>query len=111
MTLQHDALTKDVLDRLVSTVAEVVATPDLASFAIARGVDPARDCHAMGADAVVEIFRTDDPNEALEVERALLTRFAAHERARPEPIQLREPPDDEVVRVFLALWATEGLSS
>lgn len=98
-------LPTEVIERLVATVDEIVATPELASFAIARGVEPARHCQTLGADAVVEIFRTDVAEESFAVERALAIRFATHPRLHPEPIRLREPPADAVVRVFLALWA------
>lgn len=100
---------QDVLERVAATVAELIATPELARFAIGRGARPAAESADLGADAVVDVFRTDDPDEALEVERRLLTRFATHPKARIDPLDAHRRSENGLVHVYVALWAAPDL--
>lgn len=99
----------EVLERVAATVREVIDTPHLARFSIARGAAPAARAADLGADAVVDVFRTEDPDEALEVERRLHVRFATHEKARIDPIEAHPEDAPGLTHVFLALWATPDI--
>ncbi|HJL18023.1 MAG TPA: hypothetical protein RMH99_20335 [Sandaracinaceae bacterium LLY-WYZ-13_1] len=97
---------EEVLERVAATVAELVDTPELARFTLASGRAPAEEAAGLGADAVVDVFRTDDPDEALEIERALHLRFATHDKARLDAIAAApSAPVRGTVHVFVALWA------
>lgn len=101
----EDRVPPDVHARIAATVEELIETPELARFSIHRGATPARDATHLGADAVVDLFRTEDPAEALEVERALHVRFATHPKARVDPIEAHPRDEPGLSHVYVALWA------
>ena len=103
MTIQP-SIPPQVLARLEATVREVLETPELVAFAIGRGSSSAEASARGGADAVIEIFRTLDPDEAIEVEAALTLRFGTHPKARGTPLSTSASTEGWV-RVYLALWA------
>jgi len=96
----------DVLERIAATVREVIETPELARFGIGRSAQPTQRGHDLGADAVIEIFRTDSPEEAGEVELHLAQRFAREAKWK----DLGEPLGGEGTRVYVALWAADDIS-
>lgn len=103
------AIPDAVLERIVATVAEVIATPELAWFTIGSS-DRRAPGDEGGPDAVIDVFRTHDAEEARAVEEALLVRFAAHEKARREPLDASSPaPGDALILIYLALWAAPGV--
>ena len=99
----------EVHARIAATVDELLGTPELARFSIHRGATPAARASHLGADAVVDLFRTDDPAEAFEVERRLQVRFATHPKARVDPIEAHPRAEPGLTHVYLALWATAGI--
>lgn len=99
-----------VLERIAATVAEVIATPELGWFAIGSSDRRAPGRGEDEPDAVIDVFRTHDAEEARAVEEALWVRFAAHEKARPAPLDASAPATDEaLILVYLALWAAPGV--
>lgn len=104
------AIPESVLERIAATVAEVIATPELAWFAIGSSDRRAPQRDEAAPDAVIDVFRTHDADEARAVEEALWVRFAAHEKARKEPLDASAPePDETLILVYLALWAAPGV--
>ena len=72
----------DVMERIAATVRDLAQTPEVKTFSISRSSAPAAESRALGADALVDLFRSDDPTEVQEVFVLLTERFAAHEKAR-----------------------------
>ena len=94
----------EVLSRIAATVREVVDVPELAGFGIGRSNLPTPAGHALGADAVVEVYRADDDEEAGFVELHLTERFASDAKYRA-----LGPIRSDGRRVFVALWAIEDI--
>lgn len=94
-----------VLERIVATVREVVGTPELARFGIGRSDTPTATGHDLGADAVIEIFRADTPEEAGGVELHLAQRFIRD----PKYKDCGGPFAGEGTRVYVALWAVDDI--
>jgi hypothetical protein len=92
----------DALARVEATARDLADDPMVRGFALAVASDPVAASRALGADAVVEVFRTDDAAEAAGVLAALEGTFGAHAKRRVvDPI----PQTPGMRRVFLALWA------
>lgn len=96
-----------MLERIAATVREVVDTPELARFGIGRSENPTAACRTIGADAVIEVFRTGSPEEAGNVELDLARRFATDPKWR----DVGDPMGSEGTRVFVALWAIDEIGT
>jgi len=95
------ALPPDVLERIAATVAELADTAEVDGMLIASAPDPTTESKALRADAVVDVFRSDDPEEIAEVLGFLRERFAKHPKARRLSVEITRP----VGHVYVALWA------
>ena len=71
----------EVLGRIAATALELADTPELDTFLLGVAAASVRESAALGADAVVDVFRTDDPEEAREV----LTHLEATLEAQAAP--------------------------
>lgn len=99
------ALPPDVLERIAATVAELADTPEVDRVVIASAADPAAESRSLGADAVVDVFRSDDAEEVGEVLASLRDRFFDHPKAARLTIDITRPS----AHVYVALWATDDV--
>lgn len=99
----------EVLGRIAATALELADTPELDTFLLGVAADSVRESAALGADAVVDVFRTDDPEEAREVLTHLEATLEAHPRRRTLRIDNAPLPPSAgsggTLRVYVALWA------
>ena len=91
----------EVLDRIKLTADEVAEAPELRAFHVALGHRPEAEAVAMGADAVVTVFRTDEAEEAAFVYQHLADHFVEHPRSMSRDTK---PAEDGTI-VYLALFA------
>jgi len=96
---------EDVLERITATVLELVETPEVERFLLASAVDPANESAALGADAVVDVFRSDDAEEVAAVFEHLRDRFESHGKAQALSIDTSRP----AAHVYVALWAVADI--
>jgi hypothetical protein len=111
---EHSSVPEEVVLRVVATVAELADTPEVRSFLLGRSREPARDSAAFGADAVVDVFRSEDPSEVDAIYRALSAHFGAHPKARElsieDPVEPAPTPSGGAAHhVYAALWAIDDL--
>ena len=102
---------EEVLARIVATVAGLADTPEVESFLLGTSREPARESAGLGADAVVDVFRSERASEVDAVIEALRASFAAHRKARQLSVEApagEAPPtltEGSVHHVYVALWA------
>jgi len=101
------ALPPDVLERIAATVAELADTPQVERMVIASAPDPAAESRDLQADAVVDVFRSDDAEEVGEVLEFLRGRFAEHPKARRFGVDITRPSG----HVYVALWAVADIEA
>jgi hypothetical protein len=93
-----------VLCRCVSDIAD---RADVEEFAIGTTMDLIGAKAALRAEGLISIYEADTPEDAAEVEQALLARFASNAKCTdstaydPESSTL---DDDSVLSVFIAIW-------
>jgi hypothetical protein len=95
------------VEKVCKRMAEVANREDIARFLIGTTVDLARCRNALRAEDIVALHEADTPEEAIEVEDALLARFASHPKCSNEGET--EPDTDTldgsgVLAVFVAVW-------
>jgi hypothetical protein len=93
-----------VICRCVSGIAD---REDVEEFAIGTTVDPVGAKAALRAEGLISVYEADTPEDAAEVEQALLAHFAPH--AKCTSSDAYEPDastldDDSVLSVFVAIW-------
>lgn len=93
------------MERIAATMSELVKTPEVMSFSISRSRAPAAESKALGADAVVDLFRSEEPAEVQEVYAFLAERFEEHEKARAHRAASPLAP----THVFVALFAVADI--
>ena len=99
------AIPPDVLERIAATVAELADTPEVERLVIASAADPAGESRSLQADAVVDVFRSDDAEEVGEVLTFLRQRFAEHPKAGRFAVDRTRASG----HVYVALWAVPGI--
>jgi hypothetical protein len=80
---------------------------DVEEFAIGTTVDLARAKAALRAEGLISIYEADTPEDAAEVEQALLAQFASNAKCASEDPYEVDPntlEDDSVLSVFVAIW-------
>jgi hypothetical protein len=88
-------------------MAEVANRDDVERFLMGTTVDLVRCRKALRAGEIVSLHEADTPEEAVEVEDALLARFGSHPKCSNEGDP--EPDTDTldgsgVLSVFVAIW-------
>ena len=95
------------LELIYERLSGVTERDDVEEFAIGTTVDLARCRAALNADDVISLDEPETPEDAAEVEEALLARFGSHvkcandEALEPDTATL---DDDSVLSVFVAIW-------
>lgn len=112
--LEEPSVPEEVVERVVATVAELAETPEVQSFLLGTSREPARESAGLGADAVVDVFRSDEPAEVEAIHRALRARFDEHPKARHLSVDAAvEAPStlasSALRHVYVALWAIPDL--
>lgn len=95
------SLPPNVLERIAATVRDLTDTPEVRSFVLSGSLTPAQESRGLGADAVVDLFRSEEPVEVAQVLAFVRERFAEHPKARTMSV-------DRVAgatHVYVALWA------
>ena len=99
-----------MLSRIVATFDEVLATPEVASFAVGTAASPRARADALGADAVVELYRSACPAELFEVEDRLRHHAGSDPRSAEHARAASDAGASETVGVvFVALWAADSV--
>jgi hypothetical protein len=93
-----------VICRCVSDIAD---REDVEEFAVGTTVDLVGAKAALRAGGLISIYEADTPEDAAEVEQALLARFASN--AKCANSDAYEPDsstldDESVLSVFVAIW-------
>ena len=100
-------LPDDVISDVVDAVEDILDDTYLEKFYIGRTNDLERRRSELGADDIVPLYKTDRPENAMDVEGLLLDIF--HEDQRCENESEHEgggvSPDD-VQYVYIAVWLT-----
>jgi hypothetical protein len=99
------------LDALYDRLHVIADRDDVEEFAIGTTVDLARCRSALHADDVIPLEEPDTPEDAAEIEEALLRRFATHPKCTND--EALEPDtatldDSSVLSVFVAVWWRDG---
>jgi hypothetical protein len=94
-----------VICRCVSDLAD---REDVEEFAIGTTVDLLGAKAALRAEGLISIYEADTPEDAAEVEQALLARFASNAKcaANEEAYEADSNTldDDSTLSVFVAIW-------
>jgi hypothetical protein len=88
-------------------VSDLTDREDVEEFAIGTTLDLPRAKAALRAEGLISIYEADTPEDAAEVEQALLARFASNAKcANEEPYEpgSNTLDDDSVLSVFVAIW-------
>jgi hypothetical protein len=99
------------LDLLYDRLQIITDRDDVEEFAIGTTVDLARCRSALHADDVIPLDEPDTPEDAAEIEEALLRRFVTHPKCTND--DALEPDtstldDSCVLSVFVAVWWRDG---
>lgn len=100
---------EEVASRVAETARELADTPEVESFLLGLATESVRESAGLGADAVVDVFRTDDEEEAREVLSHLERELAAHPKRRTLHVDAGTAPLGGLVRVYVALWASPSV--
>jgi hypothetical protein len=103
------------LELICGRVQIIADRDDVEEFAIGTTVDLARCRAALHADDVVPLDEADTPEDAAEIEEALLRRFLDHAKCTNDEGAF-EPDtstldDSSVLSVFVAVWWRAGAKS
>jgi hypothetical protein len=98
---------KPDLERICARMKEIADRKDVDRFLMGTTVDLTRCLKSLRAEDIVSLHDADTPEEAVEVEDALLARFGAHPKCSNEGEP--EPDTDTldgsgVLSVFVAVW-------
>ena len=98
------------LELIYERLNGVAERDDVAEFTIGTTVDLARCRAALHADDVISLDEPDTPEDAAEIEEALLARFISHPKCANE--DALEPDtstldDSSVLSIFVAIWWRE----
>jgi hypothetical protein len=99
------------LELICGRVQIIADRDDVEEFAIGTTVDLARCRASLHADGVIPLDEPDTPEEAAEIEDALLRRFVRHVKCTND--DAFEPDtstldDSSVLSVFVAVWWRDG---
>ncbi|MGF1467057.1 MAG: hypothetical protein ACFCGT_13070 [Sandaracinaceae bacterium] len=94
---------EEVRSRVEATVRSVVDDAMVLAYALGVSADPNALARRIGADAVLEVFRSAQVEEVAQVASHLRSAFRDDEKRRElEAVRGEAGPE---LRVFVALWA------
>jgi hypothetical protein len=101
---------KPNIEHICAKMKAIAERKDVGRFLMGTTVDLTRCLKALRAEDIVSLHDADTPEEAIEVEDALLARFSAHPKCSNEGEP--EPDTDTldgtgVLSVFVAVWGTK----
>ena len=95
----------NVVQPLVGRVERLIRSRSVAEFYIGRSSDLAATMSRHGCDAILELYQTSSPDNAMDVETALVDEFRAHRKCSNDAADSRGGVSEEYAdSVYLAIW-------